>query len=352
MPDLSRLALNIDPRPLLLVTGGLAAGLLAEKFLRPALARLAKRTPFHWDDTLVDALRGLLWIWLVLAALLVAAPDLNLLPDVEAKVRFFSVLAYIVTLTIFAARFCGNLVPVLSARGLVTSTSILRNVVRLVVFVLGGVIVLDRLGIAIAPILTVLGVGSLGVGLALKDTLSNLFAGMQIVASGHVRVGDWIRLESGDEGTVADIQWRVTTVRTASNTLVFVPNARMAESLVTNYSRPTPEIAVRVPFAVGYGADLERIERIAIEVGRETLKQSAAGMADFEPIIRFGALGESSVALTLVLRARDPSQEALLRHEAVKRLHRRLGAEAIDAPYPVRSVRWTGGEPPAEKKTP
>jgi small-conductance mechanosensitive channel len=338
-----------DLRPLLLVGGSLVAGLLAERLLRPALARMVKRTPFRWDDVFVDGLRGLLWIWLVLAGLLVATPDLNLLPEVEARVRFFCVLAYIVTVTIFAARFIGNLVRVLSGRGLVTSSSILRNVARLVVYVVGGVVVLDRLGIAIAPILTVLGLGGLCISLALKDTLSNLFAGMEIVASGHVRVGDWVKLDSGDEGTIADIQWRATTVRTSANTLVVVPNAKMAESLVTNYSRPTSEIMVRVPFAVGYGVDLDRIERIAIEVGRETLKESPAAVADFEPIVRFGALSESSIALTLILRAREPGQEGVLRHEAVKRLHRRLAAEGVEAPYPVRSVRWTGGEPPAEK---
>jgi small-conductance mechanosensitive channel len=345
MPDLSRVALA----PLLLIASGLAAGFLAERVLRPALTRLARRTPFKWDDVFVDALRGLLFTWLALAALLLAAPDLNLLPEVQAKIGFFGGIVFIATITLFAARFAGNLVSVLGDRGIVASTSILRNVVRLIVFIVGGLVVLDRMGVAITPALTVLGVGGLGVSLALKDTLSNLFAGMQIVASGHIRVGDWIKIESGDEGTVADIQWRVTTVRTALNTLVVVPNAKMAESLVTNYSRPSLEIVVRVPLTVGYGNDLARIERIAIEVGRDTLREAPGGVAEFEPFVRFGALGESSVALTLVLHAKEPAQEGLLRHEAVKRLHKRLTAEGIEAPYPVRTVRWPQGSAPPEK---
>ena len=233
-----------------------------------------------------------------------------------------------------------NLVAALSDH--VASTSILRNVVRLCVYIAGALILLDRLGIAIAPLLTVLGVGGLAISLALKDTLSNLFAGMQIVASRHVRVGDMIKLESGEEGIVTDIQWRVTTVRTPLNTLVVVPNARFAEAIVTNCSRPTPEVLVRVPFAVGHGNDLERVERLALESGRETLRASAAAAPDFEPFVRFADWNESSVGLILVLKVREPGLEAPIRLEAIKRLHKTLASEGVALPYPVRTVRWEG----------
>ena len=326
--------------PLLFIAGGLLAGLLAERILHPALTRFVRRTTFRWDDVFVDALRGLLLPWLALAGLLLAAPELGLTPEAAGKLRLFVLLAYAVSLTVFAARFAGNLVAALSDH--VASTSILRNVVRLCVYIAGALILLDRLGIAIAPLLTVLGVGGLAISLALKDTLSNLFAGMQIVASRHVRVGDMIKLESGEEGIVTDIQWRVTTVRTPLNTLVVVPNARFAEAIVTNCSRPTPEVLVRVPFAVGHGNDLERVERLALESGRETLRASAAAAPDFEPFVRFADWNESSVGLILVLKVREPGLEAPIRLEAIKRLHKTLASEGVALPYPVRTVRWEG----------
>ena len=88
---------------------------------------------------------------------------------------------------------------------------------------MGFLVVLQTLGVSIAPLLTALGVGGLAVALALQDTLANLFAGIHILASKTVQPGDYIRLSSGEEGYVVDINWRQTTVRQLSNNLVDHP---------------------------------------------------------------------------------------------------------------------------------
>jgi len=333
MPEAS----NVPLAPFVALAAGLVLGFLAERFLQPVLARLASRTPLHWDKAFARSLKGLLIVWFTLAAVFVAAPDLDLSPPAAEKIHFFTVLAICVSVVVFTARFAGALVAALSEH--VASTSILRNVVRLVVYVVGGLIVLDRLGIAITPVLTVLGVGGLAVSLALKDTLSNLFAGMQIVASGHLRVGDAVKLETGEEGIVGDIQWRVTTVRTAVNSVVVVPNAKLAESVVTNLSRPTPDLVLRVPFAVGFGNDLGRVEQLALAVGRGVQKETPGAVPDFEPVVRVVAWSESGPALVLLLRAQDPSQEGFVRHEALKRLQARLAAEGVTPPAAARAVK-------------
>jgi small-conductance mechanosensitive channel len=344
MIDLSRFAQ--EHRPLLLIAGGLLAGFLAERLLRPALGRLAARTPFRTDDLLVDASRGLLWFWIALGGVLAAAPDLALDPRFAAGLKTFGVVAYVASATLFAARVAAGAVSSLASRGLLASTSILRAGARWAVFILGGLFLLQILGISIAPVLTFLGVGGLAIGLALKDTLSNFFAGIQILTAGNVSTGDYVKLESGAEGTIADIQWRVTILKSRANTLVVVPNAKMAESILINSSRPDPEISISVPFAVGYGVDLERIEQIAVEAGREVLRSVPGAAAASEPIVRFAALGESAVEAILILRAKEPLSEGPVRHMAVKRLVERLRAEGIAPPYPVRSMLQPGGSEP------
>ena len=325
-------------RPLLLIAGGLLVGFLAERFLRPALGRVAARTPFRGDDLLVDASKGLLWFWIALGGVLAAAPDMALDPSFAAGLKTFGLIAYVASATLFAARLAAGAVSSLARRGLLASTSILIAGARWAVFILGSLFLLQILGISIAPVLTFLGVGGLAIGLALKDTLSNFFAGIQILTAGNVGTGDFVKLESGAEGTIADIQWRVTILRGRGNTLVVVPNAKMAESILTNSSRPDPEITVSVPFAVGYGSDLTRIERIAAEVGRDVSQSVSGAVASAEPVVRFASLGESAVEAILILRAKEPLAEGVVRHAAVKRLDERLRAEGIAPPYPVRSV--------------
>lgn len=348
MPDLSRFV--PDHRPLLLIAGALLVGFLAERVVRPALVRLAARTPFRTDDLLVDAARGLLWFWIALGGVLAAAPDMALDPLFAARLKTFGIVAYVATVTLFAARFAAGAVTSLASRGLLASTSILRAGARWAVFILGGLFLLQILGISITPVLTFLGVGGLAIGLALKDTLSNFFAGIQILTAGNVGTGDYVKLESGGgaEGTIADIQWRVTILKTRANTLVVVPNAKMAESILINSSRPDPETSVSVPFAVGYGADLAQVERIAVEAGRDVLKSVPGAAPASEPLVRFAALGESAVDVVLILRAREPLAEGAVRHMAVKLLDQRLRAEGIAPPYPVRSMLQTGPSPKAE----
>src|SRR5205814_7793895 len=99
-------------------------------------------------------------------------------------------------------------------------------------------ILLDVLGVKITPLLTALGVGGLAVALALQDTLSNLFAGVHLLADRPIRVGDYVKIAENIEGHVVDVGWRSTRVRTLGNNVMIVPNKRVAESVIVNYDMP------------------------------------------------------------------------------------------------------------------
>ncbi len=110
-------------------------------------------------------------------------------------------------------------------------------------------ILLNLLGVSITPILTALGVGGIAVALALQDTLANLFAGFYVSLAGQLRVGDYIKLDSGGEGYITDITWRSTTIRALQNNLIIVPNAKLAQAIVANYH--LPRNACRYRFRLG-----------------------------------------------------------------------------------------------------
>jgi small-conductance mechanosensitive channel len=122
----------------------------------------------------------------------------------------------------------------------VALTGIAQALIRTFVIVVGGLVLMGHLGIAITPLLTALGIGGVAVALALQDTLSNLIAGFHLLADTPVRVGDAVRLENGMEGNVEDIGWRSTRIRQSNDDLIVVPNAKLAQSIVTNrYSTKT-----------------------------------------------------------------------------------------------------------------
>ncbi|PKQ19715.1 MAG: mechanosensitive ion channel protein MscS [Actinobacteria bacterium HGW-Actinobacteria-6] len=245
-----------------------------------------------------------------------------------------------ITVTIAALRIATGFVRgyAVAESGPLPSTSIFVNLTRIAIVLLGALIVLNALNISITPVLTALGVGGLAVALALQDTLGNLFAGLQIVASKQVRPGDYLLLESGQEGSVTDIAWRYTTLRTQSNNLVVVPNAKLGQAIITNFQLPDQPLSVIIEFGVAYGSDLDRVEAVAIDVAARVMAELQPDITDWEPIVRFGGFGSSEIQAYAVTRVLAYGDQYSLKSEFIKSLHARFAEEGIEFPFPQRVV--------------
>ncbi|MGH4030282.1 mechanosensitive ion channel family protein [Actinomycetota bacterium Odt1-20B] len=321
------------------VFAGVAAGLLLRALLR-WLGRHALRTRWSGDDVIVDALRALVPCAAIAGGLAAAATALPLTPQVGRNVHVTLIALLILASTVTAARIVAGLVRGLaqSRQGVAGSATIFVNITRVVVLAIGFLVMLQTLGISIAPLLTALGVGGLAVALALQDTLANLFAGVHILASKTVQPGDYIRLSSGEEGYVVDINWRNTVVRQLSNNLVIIPNTQLSGTNMTNYSRPEQELSITVQVGVSYDSDLEHVERVTIEVVEDVMTDITGAVPDHEAAVRFHTFGDSRIGFTVILGVGEFSDQYRIKHEFIKRLHQRYRAEGIRVPAPARTV--------------
>jgi small-conductance mechanosensitive channel len=324
------------------------AGLLAAFLLRILLRWLGKhasRTRWSGDDFIVDALRTLVPWGAVAAGVSAAGAVLPLTAPVGRNVNKVLTVVLIFVATLTAARVITGLVRSLaqSRSGVAGSATIFVNITRVVVLAMGFLVMLQTLGISIAPLLTALGVGGLAVALALQDTLANLFAGVHILASKTVQPGDYIRLSSGEEGYVVDINWRNTTVRQLSNNLVIIPNAQLAGTNMTNFNRPEQQMTLIVQVGVGYDSDLEHVERVTTEVVTETMTEITGAVPDHEPAVRFHTFGDSRISFSVILGVGEFSDQYRIKHEFIKRLHKRYRDEGIRIPAPTRTVALQPG---------
>lgn len=319
---------------------GLAAGLVIRRAVLPRLARAAAKTESHLDDFVIAALRGPVVVWSLLIGLHAAATLVELPPAWSLIVRNGLVVALVLSVSWSLAQIAGGVVSAYGTTtpGALPSVRLLSNLARVTMLLLGGLVALQTLGVSITPLLTALGVGGLAVGLALQDTLANLFAGIHILASRQVRPGDFVRLGSGEEGFVQDITWRYTTIRQLPNNLTVVPNSLLASAVTANFSLPDPEQAVLVQVGVGYDSDLGSVERVTVEVAQEVMRQVPGGVPEFTPLIRYHTFGDSAIQFTVILRGKDYVAQHLIRHEFIKRLHQRYRAEGIEIPFPIRTV--------------
>ncbi|MET8575769.1 mechanosensitive ion channel family protein [Streptomyces sp. NPDC005012] len=321
------------------VGAGLVLAFLARTLTR-WLGRHAERTRWQGDDVIVGMLRTVAPWAAVLGGLATASALLPLTDAVDRTVGRSLTVVMITVVTLAVARGVGGMIGTITqARsGVASSASIFANITRVSVVALGFLVILQSLGISIAPLLTALGVGGLAVALALQDTLANLFAGIHILASKTVRTGDYIRLTSGEEGYVVDINWRQTTIRNLSQNLVIIPNGKLAGTNMTNFSRPGEDMTIMVQAGVGYDSDLEHVERVTAEVVAEVMKEVEGAVPEHEPAIRFHTFADSRIGFTAILGVGEFSDQYRIKHEFIKRLHRRFRAEGISVPPPIHDV--------------
>ncbi|MFG3114669.1 mechanosensitive ion channel family protein [Streptomyces sp. NPDC048197] len=321
------------------LVAGVIAGLLCKAVLR-WLGKHASRTRWSGDDVIVDSLRSVVPWAAISGGLAAAAAALPLTPTVGRNVNRTLTVLLILVVTLTAARMITRLVRSLaqSRSGVAGSATIFANITRIVVLAMGVLVILQTLGISIAPLLTALGVGGLAVALALQDTLANLFAGVHVLASKTVQPGDYIRLSSGEEGYVVDINWRNTVVRQLSNNLVIIPNAQLAGTNMTNFTRPEQQLSILVQVGVGYDSDLEHVERVTMEVVKGVMTDVSGAVPEHEPAVRFHTFGDSRIGLTVILGVGEFSDQYRIKHEFIKRLHQRYQAEGIRIPAPTRTV--------------
>ncbi len=339
--DLSQISWMKFAIPLGVLVITLIAGWIAKRLLFRALRRWAAKTKTSADDVLIQAFSGPFMIWVLILGLHLATQSSELSERVTGLIGKGLLILWVISLTIVASRLAGNLVKRFGGeiQETLPVTSLTQNLARIGVITLGILILLNLLGISITPILTALGVGGLAVALALQDTLANLFAGFYVSLSGNIRPGDYIKLDSGEEGYVTDITWRSTTVRALANNMIVVPNAKLAQAIVTNYYLPEKRMSLLIPIGVSYDSDPEQIERILIEEAKNGAPDIPGLLTEPAPFVRFiPGFGDSSLNFTLICQVGEFVDQYFAQHELRKRIFKRFRKEGIEIPFPIRTV--------------
>ena len=318
--------------------------LLVKRLSFRHIRRLAKKTATKLDDIFIRA------IDLPVNLLAFASGGIYIkvvAPYLTDKVMTEYFLLGLKAITIVAAilfieRFFYGLITFYAEKVQIirASRGVARGFIRTIVYSLGFLFLLDNFGVSITPILASLGIGSLAVALALQPTLENFFSGIQILVDHPVQIGQYIKLESGEEGFVHKISWRCTWIRMLPNNVIIVPNKALINSRILNYYYPEPELAVVINVGVHYKSDVDQVERVTVDVARQVMRELQAGVKNFEPFIRFHTLGPYSIDFSVILRASKFEDTYLIKHEFIKKLLKRYAKEGIVIPYPIQARNY------------
>jgi small-conductance mechanosensitive channel len=305
------------------------------------LHRWAGKTETRIDDIIIRSLKVPSVYWCIAIGLYigVAVSDFP-----EKYVFYFSRAIHVIvilSITIAAANLSGKIFKnyIQKSDLPIPTTGLAYGILKGTILIIGFLIILSVLGISITPLITALGVGGLAVALALQDTLANLFAGIHILVEKSVRVGDFIKLETGQEGYVEDITWRTTRIRMLPNNMVVIPNSKLSQSIVTNYYLPEKRMALLIPVSVSYSSNPEKVEKILVEEAKKAVGEIPGLLGEPEPFVRFiPGFGDSSLDFTLICQVQEFVDQYLAQHELRKRIFRRFQEEGIEIPFPHRTV--------------
>ncbi len=327
--------------PLAVLSSTLGAGWFTKRTLFGALERHAARTSTELDNILIRTLSRPFMIWVMILGLHLALQTSRLPGGVLRHSGKVFLALWVVSFTVATVQLLSGVIRHYGSRmqGALPVTSLTENVAATAVVILGVLMLLRVVGLEITPLLATIGVGGLAVALALQDTLSNFFAGVYVSLARQVRVGDYIQLDSGEEGFVTDITWRSTAIRMLANNMVFIPNSKLAQANVTNYSLPSPHMSVRIAISVSYSNDPEQVEKVLLEIARDSASEIPGMLAEPGPFVRFiPGFGESSLDFTVICQVREFVDQYYVQHELRKRIFRRFREEGIEIPFPVRTV--------------
>ncbi len=336
--------------PVAIFVGTLLAGLIVRRVLFRIAKEWSTSSESQLDLLVTETLRGPILIWTLILGLHFAN-EASRLPvayqrPIHTTLMFLWALSFTVAASQFAGyaiRFYGN-----SATGARSVTSLSQKLAQLTVLALGLIWMLKVVfNTSLTPVLTAFGVGGLAVALALQDTLSNLFAGFYVSISRLMRIGDYIKLSTGEEGYVTDINWRCTTMRTNGNNMIVVPNNKIGTTIFTNYYLPEPRMGMSVTFGVDNNSDIDQVEAILLDETNLATGVLDGLLSEPAPSIRFNpGPGDFSLGFQVNFHVATFSDQYLVQSELRKRLYKRLLKENINMPFPTKTV-IVESKPPA-----
>lgn len=267
-------------------------------FVLGALKRGAARTTTDIDERIIDALYNPIRFVPIVMGVFFATSVL----DVEDSTRqvFYNLNRSLVAFTLFWAFFKVT-TPVgmflLKARGVLTKPMVewLIKLARVAFVILGAATILELWGIAVGPIIAGLGLFGVAVALGAQDLFKNLIAGLFVIGERRFSDGDWINVDGVVEGTVLDIGFRTTTVRRFDRAPVYVPNARLADNAVTNFSRMSHR---RILWMIGveYRTTKEQLKQIRDQIEAYLLENDEFARPDEVPtFVRIDSFNDSSI---------------------------------------------------------
>ena len=317
---------------------------LGFRILYAILLHITKHTKISLDEMLVRRSHRPILFFILLLSIYVATKDYH---DYDVfGITFNSILAicFISVGTYWAVRmgntaidwYSAEIAPKTKTRFDDKFAPSIKKYLSFGLILIGALLILTFLGVEITPLIAGLGIGGLAVALALQDTLKNFFSGVHVVGDKILEPGDWVKIDNV-EGEVQEIGWRSTRIATLEGNLYVVPNSKITESVVLNYSKPAPESTITLEYQAVYGVDIKAVKELLLETSKKILEKDELYVKNTAKV-RMAAMKDSGIEFKVFFKYRDITN----RYDTVEKIniavYEAFKKKKIEIPYPTHKV--------------
>ncbi|MBL7148175.1 MAG: mechanosensitive ion channel family protein [Nanoarchaeota archaeon] len=215
--------------------------------------------------------------------------------------------------------------------------SLFHRFSRIVIFVIGGIIILNNFNIEVTPFLASLGIAGIVLAFALQSSLSNIFGGISLILDKNFKVGDTVKLGSGELGVILDIGLRSTKMKTFDNEMLVIPNGKLADSIIQNYAQPDLYARAVISFGVEYGSNIDKVRKVVVETLKKMPKVIKNDME--HPIeVLFINMGDFALQFEAKFWVKSYKERYLSKMEATEKIYNALRKSKVGIPFPTRTV--------------
>ncbi|RKZ27015.1 hypothetical protein DRQ29_04100 [bacterium] len=310
--------------------------------------KLAAKTKSKLDDYILDALRKkpVMHIFILLALIWVVNDAAANFPEMNSKIiliinnalAIYGIFigAFIIDGIIMAILKWANEELQHSGQTAVIHEffPLIRKVMRVIVFSVAAVIVLSHLGVDVSSLIVSMGVAGAALALAVKNTIENAVSGILIMLDRPFRIGDRIKLDTGEVGDIYEIGLRSTKILTFENNLIILPNSKLLDDKIVNLSYPNPIIRVKIEVGVAYGSDIEKVKSVM----EKTARENKLVLEDPAPAAYFVNFGESSLDFILLARVEKYKDAWNVENQLREKIYEAFAENNIEIPFPQMDV--------------
>ncbi|MCD6576290.1 MAG: mechanosensitive ion channel family protein [Nanoarchaeota archaeon] len=329
-------------RDLLIILGSVAILLTIGKviyyFIHKKLKTLASKTKTTIDDKIIEILEKPIYLALFIGGLHFSLNFTSIVTNYLDMINKAFSVAWVILGVYLSTKIFEVILEEYKKKLGVGITYLIKKLILISVGAIGLMMILKIFNIEISPLVASLGIAGLAVALALQDTLANFFSGIYLTADRPIRPGDFIELNDTIKGTVLDIGWRSTRLKTPQNNIIIIPNKKLAESIIINYSLPNSIITTSVLIDASYKNNPKKIEKVIYETAKKIRDKMDECVKDFDPVVRFYEFGDYGLRFKVFLRVKSRGEQFVVGHELRKALYDSFKKNKIEIPYPTHDI--------------